>query len=101
MTISLHRRHLISVGILWLGLFIVSMLLKVEEHSNGGWEGEYQATYGFPFSVAVRRFDMWVPTLKQFIDFSPWALFGNFVVAGVLSVGIVALIVVIAGRRRK
>lgn len=100
MMISLHRRHAISVGILWFLLVIFSMFVTVSEYSTGGLEGEYKAIFGFPLQVAIRRVDMWVPIIKQF-SFMPLGILGNFIFAGLVAVGLVALIVLITQRGRK
>ncbi len=100
MMIALHRRHAISVSILWFLLFIFSLFVPMSKNSTGGLEGEYTAILGFPLQAAIRRFDMWVPTIKQF-SFMPLGILGNLAFAGIVAVGLVALIVLITQRGRK
>jgi hypothetical protein len=100
MKISFLKKHYIWIGILWLASFASSLLVRVEMQYLGGLEGEYTATYGFPFAVASRQYDMWIPTLKQF-DVLYLGVLLNAVLSAFLVIGIMTVVLFVVQFRKK
>jgi len=91
MKISFFKKHFIWFGVLWIFTFVTSLFIRVEIQYWGGLEGEYYAIYGFPFAVATRQYDMWIPFLKQF-DVVYLGVVLNFVFTAFLATGVMTAI---------
>lgn len=98
MNISFLKKRIYWLSSFWAITFIASLIVRVDVRYWGGWEGEYDATYGFPFAVATRQYDMWIPFLKQF-DMIYWGIALNVVFTAVIAIGITTLVLFVVQRR--